>query len=245
MKRGKKICETLKEVRMEVAKANDIDYHPTECHYQGDCQGTCPKCEEEVRYLERELNLRRQLGKAVMVVGVSMGLAAVTACKTPKIIPPKPTEGDVIETRLEGKVTMPPDTTDIDSMSFEANERGTVPVIVPDKPSDAIYGENNEIPDTVDPPTFPGGKAALSQFLGENIKYPAEAIKEKIEGRVLVSFIVDVDGAISEARILRSAHPLLDREALRVIRMMPMWNPAKEDGKPVKVRYSLPVSFKL
>ena len=118
---------------------------------------------------------------------------------------------------------------------------------VAEKPTDAIIGDNSDIPDTVDPPTYPGGKAALSQFLNENIKYPKEAEKAKIEGRVLVGFIVDVDGAISEARVEHSSHPLLDREALRVIRLMPSWNPAKEkaSGKPVKVRYHLPVTFKL
>ena len=80
MKRGKRICNTLKEVRMQVAKANDIEYAPTECHHEGDCAGTCPKCESEVRWLEQQLQLRRQLGKAVAVVGVSVGLAALTAC---------------------------------------------------------------------------------------------------------------------------------------------------------------------
>ena len=82
MKRGKKICNTLKEVRMKVAKANDIKYAPTGCHHEGDCAGTCPKCEAEVRWLEQQIQLRRQLGKAVAVVGVSMGLAALTACES-------------------------------------------------------------------------------------------------------------------------------------------------------------------
>ncbi|MBO4658187.1 MAG: energy transducer TonB [Prevotella sp.] len=240
MKRGKKICKTLKEVRMQVARANDIEYAPTECHHEGDCTGTCPKCEAEVQYLERQLNLRRQLGKAVAVVGVSMGLAAITACKTHKSTP--------IE--LAGDVEPnPPITAETDGyvprVQTDTFVIDTVPVA--EKPTDAIIGDNSEIPDTVDPPTYPGGKAALSQFLNENIKYPKEAEKAKIEGRVLVGFIVDVDGAISEARIEHSSHPLLDREALRVIRLMPAWNPAKEkaSGKPLKVMYHLPVNFKL
>ena len=80
MKRGKRICKTLKEIRAQVARANDIPYEPTECKHKGDCAGTCPKCEEEVRYIEHQLNIRRMLGKAVAVVGVSAGLAALTAC---------------------------------------------------------------------------------------------------------------------------------------------------------------------
>ena len=65
---------------MQVAKANEIKYAPTECHHEGDCAGTCPSCEAEVRYLEQQLQLRRQLGKAVAVVGVSMGLVALASC---------------------------------------------------------------------------------------------------------------------------------------------------------------------
>ena len=74
MKRGKQVCKTLKQIRKQVADANEIQYEPTECHYEGDCLGTCPKCEQEVRYIERHLNIRRALGKAVSVAGVAMGL---------------------------------------------------------------------------------------------------------------------------------------------------------------------------
>ncbi len=110
MKRGKKICSTLKEVRMKVAKANDIKYAPTECHHEGDCAGTCPKCEAEVRWLEHQLQLRRQLGKAVAVVGVSMGLAALTACghKTPLTDSGQDTVS--VETQTAGLIDMLPDT---------------------------------------------------------------------------------------------------------------------------------------
>ena len=74
MKRGKQVCKTLKQIRKQVADANEIQYEPTECTYEGDCLGTCPKCEQEVRYIERQLNIRRALGKAVSVAGVAMGL---------------------------------------------------------------------------------------------------------------------------------------------------------------------------
>ena len=75
MKRGKKICQTLKEIRLQVARTNDIPYEPTECKHKGDCSGTCPKCEQEVRYIEQQLNKRRTLGKAVAVAGVAMGVS--------------------------------------------------------------------------------------------------------------------------------------------------------------------------
>ena len=86
MKRGKKICKTLKDIRREIAKANDIEYEPRECKHEGDCMGTCPACEAEVRYLERQLDLRRKLGKAVAVVGISAGLAGLAACGSKKAV---------------------------------------------------------------------------------------------------------------------------------------------------------------
>ena len=80
MARGKSICSVLKTIRKQIADANDIKYEPRECHYEGECRGTCPACEAEVRYIERELNIRRQLGKAVAVVGISAGLSALSGC---------------------------------------------------------------------------------------------------------------------------------------------------------------------
>jgi hypothetical protein len=78
MRQGKFVCETLKTIRKQIADANEIKYEPRVCNHEGDCSGTCPACEAEVRYLERELTLRRKLGKAVAVVGISAGLASLT-----------------------------------------------------------------------------------------------------------------------------------------------------------------------
>ena len=80
MTRGKTICSVLKTIRKQVADANDIKYEPRECHHEGECRGTCPACEAEVRYLEHELNIRRQLGRAVAIVGISAGLSVLSGC---------------------------------------------------------------------------------------------------------------------------------------------------------------------
>ena len=82
MKHGKHICEQLKAIRLDIARANGIKYEPRECHHEGDCSGTCPACESEMRYLEREIARRRSLGKAALVAGVSLGLMtlSVTSC---------------------------------------------------------------------------------------------------------------------------------------------------------------------
>jgi TonB family protein len=94
-------------------------------------------------------------------------------------------------------------------------------------------------------PQFPGGPSALMQFLSQNVKYPAEAHKAGVQGRVIASFVVEKDGSISEARIARSVHPSLDAEALRVIGSMPNWMPGKQNGEPVRVKYTVPITFKL
>lgn len=94
-------------------------------------------------------------------------------------------------------------------------------------------------------PEFPGGTSELSKFLSNNIKYPAMARENRIEGRVIVSFVVEKDGFISDVEIAQSVNPILDKEALRVVKLMPKWKAGVQKGKPVRVKYSIPVNFKL
>lgn len=94
-------------------------------------------------------------------------------------------------------------------------------------------------------PVFPGGENAFREFISNNVNYPEIAQKEGIQGKVYVTFIVDVDGAVSKTRIVRGVDPSLDKEALRVVNTLPKWTPGKEKGKPVKVSYTVPISFAL
>ena len=94
-------------------------------------------------------------------------------------------------------------------------------------------------------PEFPGGSQALQDYLKENVNYPAQCREAKIQGRVLINFLVEKDGSIKNASVLKSAHPLLDAEALRVISEMPNWKPGMEHGIPVRVLYTVPVNFRL
>ena len=96
-----------------------------------------------------------------------------------------------------------------------------------------------------DQPEFPGGTAALLEYLRKNIKYPAICRENNIQGRVLVTFIVNKDGAIVEPEVVKSVNPSLDKEALRVISGMPNWKPGSQRGKPVRVKYTVPVNFRL
>ena len=104
----------------------------------------------------------------------------------------------------------------------------------------------NSVYDVVEQmPAFPGGISGLRTYLNQNIRYPAEAQETCAQGRVVVSFVVGKDGHISDVTVLRSVDPSLDKEAVRVIRNMPRWTPGKQGGEPVKVRYNVPVSFRL
>ncbi len=94
-------------------------------------------------------------------------------------------------------------------------------------------------------PEFPGGMAACLKYLSQNIKYPVMAQENGIQGRVIVQFVVNSDGSIVDPMVVRSVDPSLDREALRVIQSMPKWKPGQQRGKAVRVRYTVPVTFKL
>ena len=92
-------------------------------------------------------------------------------------------------------------------------------------------------------PQYPGGPQALFEFLSNNVKYPEEAEKAGIQGRVIATFVVETDGSISQPTVVKSVDPLLDAEALRVISAMPKWKPGKQNGQVVRVKYTVPLSF--
>ena len=94
-------------------------------------------------------------------------------------------------------------------------------------------------------PMFPGGDGALMGYLRDNIHYPTVAQENGVQGRVIVSFVVERDGSISDVRVARSVDPSLDREAMRVVKSMPKWTPGKQNGSAVRVKYQVPVSFRL
>lgn len=111
-----------------------------------------------------------------------------------------------------------------------------------------VEGEQEEPPIfTVveDMPKFPGGNKAMYAFLGENIKYPDVAKQEGYQGKVFVTFVVEKDGSVSNVKLVRGVHESLDKEAMRVIKIMPKWEPGTQRGKAVRVQYTLPIKFTL
>ena len=206
MAKGKQTCKILKEIRKQIATENDIKLVIEECTYQGDCLGTCPKCEAEVRYLERELEKRQRMGKAAVVAGLSIGLLGAS----------------------QVALAQQPDTLRMDTIHEEVIEDGE------------LFGC---IVETM--PSFRGGQQKLFEFIGNNVVYPQEAKEAGIEGQVFVEFYIEKDGSVTDGKVLKGIGYGCDEEALRVIGLMPKWYPGKQRGKAVRVRYTLPINFKL
>ena len=94
-------------------------------------------------------------------------------------------------------------------------------------------------------PQFPGGMAALMEYLKKNVRYPATCKEQGLQGRVIVQFVVNPDSTISDAQVIKPVNPHFDKEALRVVNAMPKWIPGKLRGKPVRVRFTVPITFRL
>jgi len=115
-------------------------------------------------------------------------------------------------------------------------------VVVDEKPKE----EETKVFDVVEQmPQFPGGPQALFEYLSKNIKYPVVAEENGIQGRVIVTFVVERDGSITDVKVAKSVDPSLDKEAMRVVKSMPNWIPGKQNGSAVRVKYTVPVTFRL
>ena len=109
-----------------------------------------------------------------------------------------------------------------------------------------IPADSDKVYDVVENmPQFPGGPSAMMKFLSDNIKYPVAAEEKRQQGRVIVTFIVECDGLVTNPKVAKSAEEHLDNEALRLVRAMPKWTPGTQGGHPVRVKYTVPVTFRL
>ena len=264
MARGKQTCKILKEIRRQIAEANGIELATSECRYKGDCLGTCPKCEAEVRYLEQQLRARSIAGKAVALAGISAGMIIMSGCsgmdakklsgdnilgevvESPEMVAQieEPEEGELpaIEDTVPNKpkVLCGIKEGEISNNPEEVVTQGDIPVEQPNNPDDReIFSCPEQLPQ------FPGGPAEMLRFIGQHLKYPEEQLKECIQGRVVVKFYVDTLGRVCEPEIVRGKDSALDREALRVVRLFPIFLPATMNGKKVNSYMTLPITFKL
>ena len=164
--------------------------------------------------------------------------------ETPEQAAPPPPEAPKVAELLEIVV----DKADIEETTTIINEDNQARVEVKYVPVQVVEVEPEvqtifEVVENM--PDFPGGQAALMQYLAKNIKYPTIAQENGTQGRVTVQFVVKKDGSIVDAKVLRGVDPYLDKEAVRVIMGMPKWKPGMQRGKPVRVKYTVPVMFRL
>lgn len=154
--------------------------------------------------------------------------------------PPAPEAPEIIQV-VETKVE-----TRIDINMEDDQSKAQIQTYTPPPPPKEREEEEEEIFVVVEnQPEFPGGQAAMMKFLSDNIKYPVIAQENGIQGRVICNFVVERDGSITDVQVVRGVDPSLDKEAVRVIQSMPKWKPGMQRGKPVRVRFTLPVVFRL
>ena len=231
MYKGKSTCETLKSIRKQIADANDIPYEPRVCTHKGDCMGTCPACESEMRYIENQLNIRKMAGKAVKIVGLAtvMTLAACNSISTTDSYNPKLEVGD----EMEGEI--------LDRRRIEVEnlpEKPFVPV------EDTVYAEGEDLFDEIVHAECPYD---IVDFLINNLNYPITKLKSDtlVETPVVVIFNVEDDGSISNVRVKEPVHPDFDKEAIRVVQKMENWKPAMSNGRLVRSKFHVTIMFPL
>ena len=139
---------------------------------------------------------------------------------------------DFIPAKQDGELTDMPYTIPVSFKLFDEMEPLTV-------------SEGSDVPDGFEPPMFPGGERALMEFLKDNVKYPPQAAKRKTQGRVVMTFVVDKTGKVTEIKVAKSVDIYLDTEATRVCKLLPDFIPARQNGEPVSVWFTLPITFKL
>lgn len=263
MNHGKETCRMLKELRHKIADANDIVLETSECRFKGECTGTCPRCEAEVRYLERQLAARRRSGKAIRLVGLTAGAIIMSGCGS--VSDSKPTEtlsGEVIDTIMAEEMC---DTVD-DIKTDEIMSVDTIPASktsVTAKDS-VISGKIASINDNKDlrlissidfgrvetdnepvyvAPQFPGGESALEKFISDHINYPTGLSCDSVSGSVIVEITIDADGKVTDPVVLKGIDPILDRQALKIAGLLPDFTPATLDNYPIKSLMKLSVKF--
>lgn len=154
--------------------------------------------------------------------------------------PPAVQEVEVLNVVEDNVETESIEVTSEDDKDVEIEVAPPVEVVEEEEPEDVIFVVVESMPE------FPGGPQAMYKFLGENIKYPVIAQENGIQGRVVCQFTVNKDGSLVDIEVVRSGGDAsLDKEAVRVIKSMPKWKAGKQRGKPVRVKYTLPVNFKL
>ena len=228
MAKGKQTCKILKEIRKQIAAENDIEFVTSECTYKGDCKGTCPKCESEVRYLERELEKRQRLGKAAMVAGLSVGLLStsqVALAQQPEVNDKATPEDEELAGLV--KYQVPQVCYLVDSTRKDLLDL----LVMPDMKNMSVVGF------TIDVTRFAHmGEAEMWKYLKESatqIYGPSfyrnendllaliaieldESVPQDVDGDVEIAFKVDSKRHVSDVKILKGINKQIDGELVRI-----------------------------
>lgn len=242
MTRGKEICGILKDIRRRIADANGIEYVAAECRYEGDCSGTCPRCEAEAAALWRQLDMRRAAGRAVVLAGLSAGLLTASAqssggagqgcgsCHSGC----QPAEVSSRNPAAEG----------VDTIKVVHNSGKAEPRLSADKDDRQLFGAINEVM-----PQFVGGVNAMADYVKSSVD--SIMVKRNLTvdslsaGRCVVSFTVMKDGSIADVKVVKKLNDAFDSVAVDVVKGMPRWNPGKRNGKCIDARYTIPIIFRV
>lgn len=189
-----------------------------------------------------DINVVKVEGIADIIAEEEIEITRVEEVKPP---PPPPPPAPVVAEVL----TVVEDDVEVESQDFSSEDTqddAQVQAYVP--PVEVVEEEESDqqiFTVVEEMPKFPGGEAKLLEFINKGIKYPVIAQENGIQGRVICSFVVNRDGSVVDAQVVRGVDPSLDKEALRVINTMPKWTPGKQRGKPVRVKYTVPITFRL
>ena len=225
MYKGKSTCRELKRIRKMIAEQNNIPLEDSECHYEGDCAGTCPKCDAEVRFLENALRKSKQLGKVVTLSGAAL---AFSACG------------------IQSQVKPNMETTAVSIAVVQEEDFADSNKICENEKNDSLDEKFILVGTVLETfPVFKGGEEAFMKYIEENLVYPEKAKEDSITGKVVVRFVVEADGSITNVEVIRSSNKILDKEAVRVIKNMPKWIPGKQEKTPVRMVMVVPINFQM
>lgn len=274
MRKGKVKCEILKAIRKEIAAANNIPFEPRLCRHQGDCLGTCPACEGEIRYLENKLSDMEASGRRPKLVGVSVGLASLLpvalGCTGNNQSGSKAT--DAIEQVIDTTQNVPADIPELTQKNDTAHLLDILSLELPIM-GDEVDIDEADMEDVSDPPLLDetGIDLTTDMLVGEEVleeeiipysltqqcpqfndgKFTkwicANVDKSKLQGMaqsssqagVLVSFIIEKDGSLTNAKVVKGVDEEADEEFVRVISSSPQWTPGMHNERPVRVSVTL------
>lgn len=251
---GKDKCSYLKAIRREIAAANGIDLEIPECTFEGECSGTCPRCEGEVRQLEKAIAQRRKLSQKVAILGVAVGLSL--AGMSSAVAQTEPTcdstktqlTAGLVERKVPGHVLVGLVDTHYEYFSHDFLNFGPTSTVF-DFAEKTPLRRIGDAPKTdlskcdVKSPMFPGGEDEMKRFVRENFIAPEMACELSGDEDVVVEFRVSTKGKVSGVKVKGNADPAVKNALRKVFRSMPLWTPATVNGEVASGCVQVPITF--